>query len=129
LVTDDIEAAGEFRKELFRGGAIYSLLFAQREYRGPSLRLQEERTKALQSLCALLRSEEGIPAAQGLAPKLWPQMLSLLRDPGPAVRQNAAIAVGLVGAVASRPPLVAGTFPGDTIPRPRQLQGEGVEKG
>jgi hypothetical protein len=71
---------------------------------------------ALQSLCTLLRTEEGIHAAQGLAPKLWPQMLSLLSDPAAAVRQNAAIAVGLVGAVASRPPLIAGTFPGDTTP-------------
>jgi len=67
--------------------------------------------KSLQSLCALLRAEGALPAAQGLAARLWPQMLSLLSDPAPAVRQNAALAVGLVGAVASKPP-PTDTFPG-----------------
>lgn len=50
----------------------------------------------------MLQSEEGSQAAVGVAKKLWPQLLGLLGDLLPAVRQSAATAVGLLGALATK---------------------------
>lgn len=56
----------------------------------------------MQSICTMLQSEEGSQAAVDVAKKLWPQLLGLLGDLLPAVRQSAATAVGLLGALATK---------------------------
>ena len=63
---------------------------------------QEQRIQAVQSICTMLQSEEGSEAAVGVAKKLWPQLLALLSDLLPEVRQCAATAVGLMGAIATK---------------------------
>ena len=61
----------------------------------------------MDSVCALLRTEEGSKAAPNVAKKLWPLLLGLLSDPTPAIRQHAAIAVGTMGAIATKPSAIA----------------------
>ena len=56
----------------------------------------------MQTICTMLQSEEGSEAAVGVAKKLWPQLLALLSDHLPEVRQSAATAVGLTGALATK---------------------------
>lgn len=75
--------------------------------------LQEDRVKAGQSLCALLRSEEGSKIAPRIAVRLWPRLLGLLRDLSPAVRQNAAVAIGLMGAIAAKPGTIGSHVQGE----------------
>lgn len=64
--------------------------------------MQEQRRKSVQSICTMLQSEEGPQAAVGVAKKLWPQLLALLSDLLPEIRQSAATAVGLLGAIATK---------------------------
>lgn len=62
---------------------------------------QVGRANAIQALSALLKSPEGAAAAIAQLRQLWPQALGLLSEPALIVRQNATLAVGLLGAIAS----------------------------
>ena len=65
--------------------------------------MQDARVGALRSLYALLQTPEGGGAGTAAAVTAWPRLLELLADAQAAVRQSAALVLGLVGALATRP--------------------------
>ena len=66
------------------------------------LPLQESRTAAMRQVISIFQSAEGVNAAKPSIKSLWQKILALLGDPAPSIRQLASVALGLIGAMASK---------------------------